>query len=446
MRGSKLFSGKGAVKGNAARAAMAVALVAGLGIGAGAPAAMAKDKEAAKPAAANSKEFVTAAGPFQKSFNDWQATKGKTDDATYKAAGKALVPGLAAVEAASKTPNDRFILGNWQQVLGGAADDATLQQKGLQNMAESGMMPADKLPMVQYFLGATAYQNKDYPTAQKALKAAIDANYSEDNAAELLADTYVQQNQPAQGLEALKAAIAARKASGGTVPAGWYKRGQVIAYNAKLGPQSIEWGIMTVSADPSPLNWLGAGQLAREFGNYGKEESLDLGRLFLRTGALGVDKKFTGREYIEYIQSADPRRLPGEVQKVTEMGIASGAISTSDPFVADALAQSKGRIAADKASLPGLERDAAKAADGKLALATGDAYLSYGEAAKAEAQYKAALSKGGIDKDRAQMRLGIALLDEGKADEAKAAFGQVTGVRQPMAQLWSVYATTKGAK
>mgnify|MGYP003340129709 CR=1 FL=1 len=25
----------------------------------------------------------------------------------------------------------------------------------------------DKLPMVQYFLGATAYQNKDYPTAQK---------------------------------------------------------------------------------------------------------------------------------------------------------------------------------------------------------------------------------------------------------------------------------------
>lgn len=441
MRGSLLISGKGTV----ARAAMAVALatgIAGMGFGA----ATASAKEAAKPAAANSKEFVAAAGPFQKSFNDWQATKGKVDDAAFKTAGQALVPGLAAVEAASKTPNDKFILGNWQQILGGAANDGALQQKGLQNMADSGMMPADKLPMVQYFLGATAYQNKDYATSTKALKAAVDANYSEDSAAELLADSYVQQNQPAQGLEALKGAIAVRKAANQPVPASWYKRGQVISYNGKLGPQAIEWGTMTVAADPTPLNWLGAGQLVREFGSFGKEESLDLGRLFLRTGALGVDKKFTAREYIEYIQSADPRRLPGEVQKVTEQGIASGAIATSDPFVADALTQAKGRIAADKASLPGLERDAGKAADGKLALATADAYLSYGEAAKAEAQYKAALSKGGIDKDRAQMRLGIALLDQGKAADAKAAFAAVTGVRKPLADLWAVYADTKGAQ
>jgi hypothetical protein len=161
--------------------------------------------------------------------------------------------------------------------------------------------------------------------------------------------------------------VAARKAANGTVPVSWYKRGQVIAYNAKLGPQAIEWGLLSVAADPTPINWLGAGQLTREFSQFGKEESVDLGRLFERTGALGVDKQYTGREFVEYIQAADPRRLPGEVQKITEQGIASGALSPSDPFVSDALSQAKARIAAgDKASLGALERDAAKAADGKL--------------------------------------------------------------------------------
>jgi tetratricopeptide (TPR) repeat protein len=445
MRGSLWNSGKGMM----ARSAMAVALVAGLGLGAMAAPAIAKD---AKPAqASNSKEFAAAAAPFQKSFTDWQGTKGKVSDADYKAGAQKLAGELAPMEGAVKTPLDRLVFGQWQQILGGAIGDGVLQQKGLQNMADSGQLGADKTPMVQYFLGATAYQNKDYATATKALKVAVDANYSEDNAAELLADSYVQQNQPAQGLEALKAAVATRKAANGTVPVNWYKRGQLIAYNAKLGPQAIEWGLQAVAADPTPLNWLGAGQLTREFSQFGKEESLDLGRLFQRTGALGVDKQYTGREYVEYIQAADPRRLPGEVQKIVEQGIAAGAISPSDPFVSDALSQAKSRIAAgDKASLTGMERDAGKAADGKLSAVTADAYLSYGDAAKAEALYKAALSKGiaaQADKDRAETRLGIALSDQGKYDEAKAAFATVTsGPRLPLAQLWTQYVITKGAK
>ncbi|WP_062784407.1 hypothetical protein [Novosphingobium capsulatum] len=448
MRGSLWNSGKGTV----ARTAMAVALASGLGLGGMIAPAIAKEAKKEQPAAGgNSKEFAAAAAPFQKSFNDWQATKGKAPEAEFKAGAQKLAGEIGPVEAGAKTPLDRLILGQWQQILGGAMGDGALQQKGLQNMADSGQLSADKVPMVQYFLGATAYQNKDYATATKALRAAVDANYSEDNAAELLADSYVQQNQPTQALDALKAAIAARKAANGTVPVSWYKRGQVIAYNAKLGPQAIEWGLLSVAADPTPINWLGAGQLTREFSQFGKEESVDLGRLFERTGALGVDKQYTGREFVEYIQAADPRRLPGEVQKLAEQGIASGALKASDPFVSDALAQAKARIAAgDKASLPAMERDAAKTADGKLSAITADAYLSYGDAAKAETLYKAALSKGiaaQADKDRIETRLGIALADQGKYDEAKAAFSTITsGVRLPLAQLWIQYVVTKGAK
>jgi len=115
----------------------------------------------------------------------------------------------------------------------------------------------------------------------------------------------------------------------------------------------------------------------------------------------------------------------------------------NDMFVTDAIAQAKGRIPADKASLPGLERDAMKAADGKTAQATADAYLSYDNPAKAEEFYKLALSKGNVDKDRATMRLGIAQVDQDKFEDAKASFAAVGGIRAPLAKLWAVYATDK---
>jgi hypothetical protein len=191
------------------------------------------------------------------------------------------------------------------------------------------------------------------------------------------------------------------------------------------------------------MNWLGAGQLAREFGSFSKEESLDLGRLFLRSGALNNEKQYIEREFVEYIESADPRRLPGETLKVAELGLSKGALKSSDMFVTDAMTQAKGRIPADKASLPGLERDAKSAADGKTAMAAADAFLSYDDPAKAEEFYKLALTKGNIDKDRALTRLGIAQTDQNKIDDAKATFAQVGGVRAPLAKLWAVYAADK---
>ena len=41
-----------------------------------------------------------------------------------------------------------------------------------------------------------------------------------------------------------------------------------------------------------------------------------LGRLLLRSGGFQNDPKYVEREYVEYIEAADPRRLPGEVLKV----------------------------------------------------------------------------------------------------------------------------------
>ncbi len=96
------------------------------------------------------------------------------------------------------------------------------------------------------------------------------------------------------------------------------------------------------------------------------------------------------------------------------------------------------------ASLPSLEKDARAAnATAVTAVASGDAFLSYGEAAKAEALYQIALGKPGVDQGRALTRLGIAQTDQGKYAEAQATFAKITGPRKPIADLWSAYAASK---
>jgi Flp pilus assembly protein TadD len=94
--------------------------------------------------------------------------------------------------------------------------------------------------------------------------------------------------------------------------------------------------------------------------------------------------------------------------------------------------------------LPGLERDArAGNATAATVSGAGDAFLSYGDAAKAEALYTIALGKAGVDSPRVLTRLGIAQVDQGKAAEAQATFAKVQGPRKPIAQLWSAYAASK---
>jgi len=431
-------------KSGVARAALAVALSTGAIAGSvflGAGPAVAKGA----PKATYSADFMKAAGPFQKQVQDLEAKKGKVADAEYKSAAAAIAAQLGGVEAAASSPSDKLLLGQWQQQLGVASGDNALSMKGLKNMLDSGLLEPDKVALVNTVMGSQAYQAKDYATAVKYL-APISATSTDDGVVQMLAESYAAQGQPAQALDALKAAVAARKATGAVPPQDWYSRANRIAYAGKLGPQSIEWAMALVEAYPTPFNWLGATQIVRNASPaYTNQETLDMARLMDRSGALTQDPKYVGREYIEYIQAADFRRLPGEVARVAQAGIASGALQASDMAVNEALTQSKSRIAADKASLPALARDAASAATGVTALAAGDAYLSYGEAAKAEELYEMAVKKGGIDKDRALTRQGIAEVDQAKYDEAKATFAQVGGTRTQLAQLWSAYAAQKAA-
>lgn len=425
------------------QAVAAIALAAGAALVSATP-VMAKDKEPAKPTV--SPEFGAVAGPVQKAVSDFQDKKAKLSADDLKTQAAALVPQLAKIEGKVKAPLDQQVFGQWEYVVGSAAGDDALSTKGLNLMLSSGLMSADQNLQIASQLGTMAYRAKDYPAAIKALGPVVNNPATQDGVGEVLAASYESTDRPKDGLDALKTFVASHKAAGKPVGNEVYDFAVGIAYRAKLIPQTTEWSILRVAANPTPRNWFEAAQLVRsDSPNSTSQELLDISRLLDQTGALGLAPEVVGREYVIYLQSVDPRRYPGEAVRIADQGIASGALKAEDTFVKDALGQARPRLTADKASLPGLAKEAAAAPSGKVALAAADTFLSYGQADKADELYTMAMAKGGIDaeKDRALNRLGIAQIEEGKYADAKATLAKVSGVRASIAQLWSIYADQK---
>ena len=419
------------------RKVLLAALFAGVALGAATPGFAAPKKAKAVAAAPGvpkispSKAFLPAGAAAQKAVE-----AAKLDPAAAPAARAAVDAAFAAMT----TADDKFYAGQLALTLGGALKDTVLQRRGLKAMVESNKIPADN-GKYNYFLASLAYDAKDYPAARAAAQAAIQAGYPKDDILGLLSEAYFADNQTAAGLAELKQAVMAKRAAGQPVPEAWIKRAVSVAYKSKLNAEAADWALTQVELYPTAFNWLASAQLVRLVGNYGPNETIDLFRLMLRSGAFDNDPKLLGSEYREYIEAADPRRLPGEVIRVIDKGMASGALSGA--YVTESRTLANARMPADKASLPASAAKAASSSSGVEALSTGDAYLNYGDAAKAEALYTMALSKSGVDKDRVLTRLGIAQFDQGKYADARASFKQIGGTRAPLARLWLAFVNSK---
>ncbi|HMO69625.1 MAG TPA: hypothetical protein PKE25_13415 [Novosphingobium sp.] len=453
-----------------ARSAMAVALAGGLGAVA-LTSVPAEAQRQSAPRLKLSKGFQTLAAPLSQQI---EAAKARADvvaagqqakDATAaynaargdartaaKARMDAAVDGLGntlsaekgqldAAFAAIAGQDDQYMAGNLAVTLGGLAQDSRLQRRGLQAMIDSGKVGPAEVARFQFFIGNISFELGEYAAARTAIEAAIAGGFTENDPQALLAEAYIADRQVAAGLGVLQKAIEARAAAGNPAPVNWYRRGLGAAYNAKLLDQAVQFSYGLAKAYPSTDNWAGAITVVREIGQFPAQETLDLMRLMDRTNSWSEE-----RDYIEYIQATDPRRLPGEALKAIEAGLAAGKLRANDTFVSDARSLARERLAADQASLPGLERDARLAsATGATVSGAADAFLSYGQPAKAEDLYKIALTKPGIDNARVLTRLGIAQYDQGKYAEARETFAKVEGARRHMAQLWALAAEQKSS-
>lgn len=375
-------------------------------------------------------------------------TAQKSAEAQDFAAAKTAI---AEADSKAASNDDKYQIGAIKLNTGIAAKDEAMKMEGLNQMLDSGLTPPEQAGQFNAVAADAALAQKSYDVAIQRGQAALAAGYKAEAVQPTIAQAYFGKAgttnttaEPArgftqQGLAALKAAADATKAAGQQVPAQWYQIGVSRAEAAKL-PDVTEWAKMSYQADPSGQNLRTLVRLfQRANPNITNRENLDVLRLLGASDGLVVAQDFT-----EYAEMASKTGIYGEVKTVIDKGRSKGVLNANQG--ADVYQTAVPKIAGDKSTLGSAEADAQKAANGKIAAATADAYLGYGDYAKAASMFELAKQKGGVDADEVNTRLGIAKTLGGDTAGAKAAFGAVQGgARKQIAGLWLAYLGTKGA-
>ena len=414
--------------------ALALALTGGA-IAAPAMAAKKEDKKGGAPKLNVSPDVI-------KALQAAQTAAAANDFAGAKAA-------LADADSKAKSNDDKYQIGAIKLNTSIAAKDNALQGEALAQMLDSGLTPAEQVGQFNAVAADQALQAKNYDLAIQRAQAAVQANYKPESINATLAQAYFGKAgtanagaEPARGLNqkglaALKAAADATKAASGQVPAQWYQIAVSRAAASRL-PEVTEWATLAYQAAPNGENLRTLVRLFQQSNpNITNRENLDVLRLMAASGGLVV-----AGDFLEYGEMASKTGIYGEVKSAIDQGRAKGVLKGTAG--ADLYQTATPKIAGDKASLASAEADARKAANGKIAAATADAYLGYGDYAKAAAMFDLAKQKGGVDADEVNTRLGIAKALGGDVASAKTAFQSVqAGTRKKIADLWLSYLATK---
>jgi len=400
------------------------------------------------PASAAKKEEKPAGRKLNVSpevLKSLQAAQKASDAQDFAGAKTALTE--ADGKAASN--DDKYQIGAIKLNTGIQSKDDALKMEGLNQMLDSGLTPPEQTGQFNMVAADAALAQKNYDVAISRGQAALAAGYKAEQVNPTIAQAYFGKAgtgnasaEPArgfnqQGLAALKAAADATKASGQPVPAQWYQIGVSRAAAARL-PEVTDWAKWAYAAKPSGENLRTLIRLFQQANpNITNRENLDVLRLMSAAKGLVVAADFT-----ELAEMASKTGIYGEVKSTIDAGRAKGVLNASQ--AGDIYQAAVGRIPGDKSSLGAAEADAGKAANGKVAAATGDAYLGYGDYAKAAAMFELAKQKGGVDADEINTRLGIAKTMGGDNAGAKSAFEAVQGgARKQIADLWLTYLGTK---
>ena len=389
---------------------------------------------AAPVAALAQKPAPAAAAPAPKISKEARPALAAAQAAIKKGDFATASAKLAEADGLAQSNDDRFMIGSLRLDLGKAQNDVNIQGQGIEAVLASGLLPAGNLVQFNLAAGQIAYNAKDMAKADKYLTAAIAAGASDANVYALLMEAKIDQNKPGEAVTVLEQAAAA-KPGGVAVPDDWYSRAFGVAYQAKDGPAVERAGRARVIAYPSATHWRDALIGYRDTNAIDTQYVIDLMRLLRAASAL----KGQG-DYLSYVENTY-QKLPGEAAAVLAEGIKSGDIVLATNMTAREFNDVvKTKIAGDRASLPaGAAQAKGASGTGPIALATADAYFGYADYAPAIELYKVALTKGGVDTNVVNSRLGAALALSGQGDAAKQVFASITGPRAALAKYWIVW-------
>ncbi len=361
------------------------------------------------------------------------------------AGAKALWP---QIKAAIMNEDDRYEAGIFSYNAGRDSNDNALLGEGMDLLIASTSTPLPQKQGAQIQRGQTAYNAKDYATAEKYLLQAYNSGYRANNIEVLISNSFVLRQNNAEALNWIQKAIDNTKSAGGVPDKQWYA--QATSYAGKLkDPAKIGfWGKELIKADPRPatyhdalFNFIFANQ------SLDNHEMLDTLRLARKTGSILRENEY--KQYMEYV---DPRRYPAETIAVLNEGFAKGTISKSNLFFSEQMTTATQRVPELKVGWDQDEKAALADPKGFSALLFGENMLAFGEYARAQKLFETALSKGAVidregkdQTDRARTRLGIVKVMQNNFAGAKADFQALKSPgRKGLGEYWLIYIAQNG--
>ena len=359
-------------------------------------------------------------------------------------------PLVAQIEAAATSDDDKYVAAVLRYSLEGqkqraaqqanprAALDESGQARALDILIANPKTPANDRPGYVARRGEIAYASRQYGPALQYFQQARQLGFADDGLDLMMVKAKIDSGDVAGGTAELERVVAASQAKGTKAPVEYYRYAIGRSNKAKLTAQTVAWMNRYAAAYPAGRTWY---EVLATYGfqqdataRLDNQQKIDLFRLMRASGGL-ADQYF----YIEYAQKAQNAGLPLEARAVLQEGLANGKIPAGNTEV-KAMQVELTRAIAAEGNLATLETKAGAAANGSLAGQTGDAYLSTGNYAKAAALYRTALTKGGVDANIINTRLGIALSRSGDKAGALEAFGKVQGSpRAEIASFWTTW-------
>ncbi|MFB0875151.1 MULTISPECIES: tetratricopeptide repeat protein [unclassified Sphingobium] len=384
------------------------------------------------PAPALAKKKAPDVGPPILMSDSFRANAQAADAALKARDASAAGPRVSALMPSNDF--ESYIAASMRFQLALLRSDVPAQRLALTDLFKTSALPRAQAPRLRYVAAYLAFLAGKYDDATAELDTARALGYQGVDATMLRADIALRRNKPKDARPYVQAAIAQQKAEGKAVPAAWSDRAISMAYQAGDWTELGQLYRERLAQMDNREEWRTALVNYQAAAAIEPQLQLDLYRLQAANGAMASE-----RDYQNYAQAAEKSGYYAEAKAIIEAGRAAGKLTPTQPTTTQLL-----KSVAPKAvkEITALKTDAAKAltsANGKTALAAADSYFSMSQFPKAAELYRIALAKGGVDADRANARLGVALARSGDLANAQATLAQAGGKWIGVAGFWSIW-------
>jgi hypothetical protein len=327
-----------------------------------------------------------------------------------------------------------------------SARDWTQTMRSLEVVVNSNQFSgADQLQMLE-LLSKLTYQEKDYLRAVSWLRRYAQEGGSDAAVRELLPQALYLANEFKAAADELEVRVAADEAAGRATPEATLRLLISCYVQLKDDAGYVRTLERMAQAYPKPEYWAELLTRVTKQPGYSDRLTIDVYRLRLAAGLLrGAD------EYVELAQLALQAGYPAEALTVIDRGLSLSLLGNGKDAAAHTALRERASKAAEKdgADLGRAEASAKSAREGDALVNVGYAYATSGQATKGIALMEQGVTKGNLKRaDEARLRLGQALWQAGRKDDAVKAFAAVQGGdgSAALARVWSAFVRSPAGK